>query len=485
MQNCSFDTYLEVIARGAIQLHLGCFEPADWLFRLGQTMAQEIPTERGLDILPLYYQSLLRLRQGRRAEAQELREQASSRLEQTTVTPDSPAFHGMMATVLMSLGEYRRAIPFWEKAIELKLDSNDPESIAGSLAHTGKCYSKCGLRDHAVVPLRAAVKIFRNCPGDPRLVDALITLGNALRKSSPGEAEQLYKEAAELYTGKGQWESATAPWVNLGVVCSEQGRHEEALDYYQRALRVREASPATPPDRLAMLWNNTANCYRRMGKFTEAFPAVDRAITLVEPAGDSSILASAYGTRGLIYGDAGRDAEAAEWLQKAWNVNRRLPSPNLETMVEDLQHEIGALERLGRVDARLQAEERLHGIRAEMQAIRPKDCHLDGLPDVPSDGAVLIEMGFGSRSQSAEDRRSLKYLLAHLGEVLSSEQVGYIGGNMAVPENTTIILYGEDGEGLFRTIEPVMARYRICDRAVVTIRQGGAHRTVVRPGLVN
>ena len=121
------------------------------------------------------------------------------------------------------------------------------------LSREGRCFSYCGLKDQAAIPLRSALKILRNYPEEPSLSEVLIGLGNALRKSSPSEAEELYKEEAEIHIAKAHLESATAAWVNLGLLCSEQGRNSEALDYYQKALEVREKTPGTSRVRVAML----------------------------------------------------------------------------------------------------------------------------------------------------------------------------------------------------------------------------------------
>src|SRR5579862_6625495 len=68
----------------------------------------------------------------------------------------------------------------------------------------------------------------------------------AIRKSEPAEAEALYREAAALWESKGQLQSATPAWSNLGILCSDQARFEEALDYYDRVRRLRESMPGTP-----------------------------------------------------------------------------------------------------------------------------------------------------------------------------------------------------------------------------------------------
>jgi tetratricopeptide (TPR) repeat protein len=266
--------------------------------------------------------------------------------------------------------------------------------------------------------------------------------------------------------------------VNLGVLCSEQGRPEESLAHYQKALRVREQSRGTPPARMGTLQNNIANCYRRMGKFAEAQQAVSRAIELLEPEGGAA-LAAAYGTRGLIFRDARCDEEAAEWLRKACQEHQKLPSPNLETLAEDLESLAGALQRLGRTDQAAAIEKELLSVQSAMHVDTQKDPQLEHLK-VP-EGAVLIELGSGSYSAGGQGSQQLGYQLM---ELVKAEQAGSYGGHVVLPENTVLMFYGPDAEALFRVMEPTLRSEALCQGARVTIRQAAKLREMMLPGRV-
>lgn len=162
-----------------------------------------------------------------------------------------------------------------------------------------------------------------------------------------------------------------------------------------------------------------------------------------------------------------------------------VPSPNLDSVAEDLVNEADALGRLGRLEEQRIAEERLAQVRAKMKAARPLDRDLGALGTDPTEGAVLIEFGFGSRVGSQDQRNSFQRLRSQLSDVVESERVGYFGGKVEIPENTTLMLYGADGEEPFRTIEPLLACQPKCAGANVTIRQGSKHRCVLLPTVVN
>jgi tetratricopeptide (TPR) repeat protein len=475
------DKCLAFIAHGVDALQDGNFTMAEGAFRVALAGAKALPPEQGRDLMPLALLNMSRLRerQNREDDARQLREQAIAQLEQSSLSLPNAFFQFSMANVLMEFGEYRRAIPFWEQAIQLD-DVKEPMDLAHMLARVGECYNRSGLKDHAAIPLRAAIKIFRKYPEDPRLSAALITLGNALRKSTPAEAEACYREVADWHVARGQLLSATPAWGNIGILCSEQGRYAEALEYLEKVRKTREQSPGVTTPAIAITLNNIANCYRRMGKFEEAFTAVSRAIDLLQDKGGSE-LASAYGTRGLIFLDQGKDTEAVEWLRRAYEHHQKLPSPNLDAITDDLNREIAALRRLGRADDLKDAEARLASVHTAMKAVPQINRDLTAL-DGPVQCAIFVELNVDTRWRSLDEKREDVQLGKRLKKVLEANNLGWYAGQLTIPESITMILYGSDADIIFQAIEPTLRSEPICAGARITIRQRDGQREMIIPG---
>jgi tetratricopeptide (TPR) repeat protein len=478
---------LGLVYLGADAMQSGNFGAAGQLFRMAEKQAASMPPGPALDfsLLVRSHVSLLRHRLGKTEEGKKLQDSAMTLLDENSSRMEAVAFQPSMAKVLMQLHEYRRAIPFCERAILRASKSKDPTAITGALARAAQCYGTMGLKDHSAVAARAALKILRDYPGDPRLPAALISLGNALRKSSPAEAESLYREAAELHEAKAQLESATPAWNNLGILCSKQGRHAEALEFYRKALHIREQTPSTPLVSIGRLLNNMASCYRRMGDFAEAHRLLDRAIKLLEldKLDGASVLASARGTRGLVLKDEGRDAEAVESFQLSYAERKSAPGPDFESMAEDLEEEIAALRRLGRLEEAVLAEDRLASVNAERNAIPHVDRDLSSRVS-QAKGSVLVEIGYGGRPGNRYGKKDLEKLAVDFTDAAESRNAGFCAGTVTIPESTTLMLYGEDAEALFQAIQPILARERICEGASVTIRQEMEVREVILPGRV-
>jgi tetratricopeptide (TPR) repeat protein len=467
--------------------HRGNFSAANKLIEIALRLTDEMPVDEadGFRALGRCSLTLLREKENRPDDAANERQEAMAVVDRVSNAdlPQKNLYPELMSALLMDLHEYRRAIPFCEGAVQNKLEMNEPIGVAHMLSREGHCYSYCGLKDQAAIPLRAALKILRDYPQEPTLNEVLIGLGNALRKSSPGEAEELYKEAADIHLAKAHLESATAAWVNLGVLYAEQGRNSEALDYYRRALEVREKSPGTSPIRVAMLLNNIANCHRRTRDFEQALQLIDRAIEMLNKENNPKV-ASAYGSKGQILQDAGNDAEAVEWLRRSYAERQKQPNPDYELIIENLGYEITSLNHLGRAEDAAEAEARMASARETMKAFPSASVDVSALTAEPA-GAVLIELAFGPRPGSRYGTRDAEAVLEQIFTILSAAKLGNTGSRVVTPESITLILYGENAQAMFEAMEQFLSDHLIFAGAVVSIRQGKNVRQVVVPSIVN
>jgi tetratricopeptide (TPR) repeat protein len=282
---------------------------------------------------------------------------------------------------------------------------------------------------------------------------------------------------------KAHLESATSAWVNLGVLYSEQGRNSEALEYYQKALEVREKSSGIPPLRVAMLLNNIANCHRRSRDFSEALRLIDRAIEMLLSENTPKI-AAAYGSKGQILQDAGNDAEAVEWLRKSYAERQKQPNPDYDVIIENLGYEITSLKHLGRTDEAAEAEARMANAREAMKAFPDANVDVSKLTAEPG-RAVLIELAFGRRPGSKYGTRDAEAVLEQVFAILSAAKLGDSANRVVTPESITLILYGKNAQAMFEAMEQFLSDHLIFAGAVVSIRQGPSVRQVVVPAIVN
>ena len=481
----SFEASLGLLSIALAQSRKRRFEDAKRALAAALINAPHIPEAFLPDFrLALTYCTLLvRFRQAPESVTADMRSQVGALLNHSEACNSLDLFQRLMFEVLTELGEQRRAIPFGERGLAITVEKKEATGIADWLWKIGRCYSRLGLHDHAAIAYRGSARIFRNELGDPRLPVVLLALGNAIRKSDPSQAEGLYKEAATLWETKGQLESATPAWMNLGIVCSDQGRFDDAINYYERVRRVRESAPATPPVKIGVLYNNLASCYRKMARFHEAHEAIERSIGILTRPGalrpdEADSVAASFGTKGMILRDEGRVLESLEWFRRACHEFENQPSPNFGSVIEELEHLAAALTHLSRTEEVRVIEERIETIRITAAQI-PSISHDDETPVELTEGALLIELDGGLRGGSTVS--DIAQLGIILSEVLKEQNLGHWQGLIQIPECSTLLYYGSNAEQMYDAIEPTLRSDSRFEGAVIAIRQRSQQREVIVP----
>ena len=471
-----FEILIKVVAQAVDAVQRGQLEFAEKGFASLNRIADYEPATllRHVKPLALLGLALIRAKQNNQEHAYALREQAIAAIDEECKKVPLATFHYFMGLQFHRLQDYRNALTFWELALQHAKPETDPMLVAEMLQKMGECYSRMGLGEYAAIPLRSALKILDRFPEHPWRSATLLTLGNAVRKTQPAEAEAHFREAAEMHAGKLQYQSAAPAWVNLGILCAEQGRYDESLEFYGKVLRVRENNAATPADRIALLHNNIAGCYRRMKKFDEALASVDRSISLF-PASDAQ-RAYAYSTKAMTLRDAGRDEEAVTWFRNSIAEREKQASPSFEASLDDLQGLIDALKRLGRDSEVAPVEKELERVRQQRDSVQAAQG--GGERNAFAGGSVLVEVP-NQNDADPHAREEIRNLVYSLAGALAEAGVGRISGHITSPETRTLIFTGVDAERVFEFLKPRLSSEPLFSGARVVVRQGDVSREMM------
>ena len=120
----------------------------------------------------------------------------------------------------------------------------------------------------------------------------------------------LYGENAE--------ETANA-YHNLGYVYSDIGDYTQALEYNQKALKIREKVLGIENSNTAKSYNNIGLVYWDLGDYPQALEYHQKALEIREKilGDENSDTAGSYGNIGIVYYDLGNYPQAIEYYQKA------------------------------------------------------------------------------------------------------------------------------------------------------------------------
>lgn len=110
--------------------------------------------------------------------------------------------------------------------------------------------------------------------------------------------------------------------TRLGLMSSNLGQYEQALDYYQQALTVsREVG-----DRLneGIVLSNTALIYDNQGRYAEALDYYEQALTILREIGDRTSEGITLSNIGSVYRHLGDSSKALDYYQQALAIHTEI-----------------------------------------------------------------------------------------------------------------------------------------------------------------
>lgn len=178
--------------------------------------------------------------------------------------PRAPAFHNSLGNVLRAAGDHRAAADAYRSALRIE------PNTAMFHQHLGMALRDSGDKVGAERALRQAIRLDRQSVGGRlELVNLLIEL-------------ERWDQAQDVISAAVRQAPGDAAVANAqGIVCAGQGRHEEAVAWFDRALALRPHYPTA-------LFNK-ANSLKARGLYDEAVTASAEAIE--QAPADTEILA--------------------------------------------------------------------------------------------------------------------------------------------------------------------------------------------------
>ena len=137
------------------------------------------------------------------------------------------------------------------------------------------------------------------------------------------QAHELLQVSLELYLQhrKDSGELATS-YNNIAIVYNYQGKYDQALEYYQKALAIRLKKLGADHPNVADYYNNIAIVYNNQGKHDQALEYYQKALAIyLKKLGvNHPNVASCYNNIAAVYNYQGKYDQALEYSKKALKI---------------------------------------------------------------------------------------------------------------------------------------------------------------------
>ena len=181
-----------------------------------------------------------------------------------------------------------------------------------------------------------------NCVKDePEITKASSNIILAYQQDALNELREIIKKDKKNYADLFNWiylhrKTAFSPEAieeikksfieGAGFDIPKQGKYSISLEYFNKALAIREKVSGTEDPKVAAYCHNIGNVSSRLGDYPKALEYLNRALNIREKllGLEHPDIAMSYNSIGGVYSHQGNDSKALEYLSKALTINEKI-----------------------------------------------------------------------------------------------------------------------------------------------------------------
>jgi tetratricopeptide (TPR) repeat protein len=253
-------------------------------------------------------------------------------LDQTTDESERARIYHQIASTKYEQGEYKEAITFYGKTIEIYKKTLPPNHLdfTSTYNNIGGVYQKIGDYPKALSSYEKALEIRKQSipPNHPDLASSYNNIGTVYDNMGHNpKALSSHEKALEIrkHSLPPNHPDLAISYNNIGIVYKNMGDYPKALSSYEKALEIQKQSlPPNHPE-LASSYNNIGNVYQDMGDYPKALSYYEKDLEISQKSLPPSHpdLAMSYVNIGLLYEKKGDYSNARSSLEQAVDIAKQ------------------------------------------------------------------------------------------------------------------------------------------------------------------
>jgi tetratricopeptide (TPR) repeat protein len=230
---------------------------------------------------------------------------------------------GYASEILMLRIHLREYMIWLEIGLKASRKLDEPQQIASHLDNLGIAYSSLGEYQKAIEYYEKALIVCR------KIIDTKgesMCLGNlGIAYSSLGkyhEAIECYKQALLISKNIGNSDDNGKHLGNLGIVYRNLGKYHKAIEYHEQSLVSYKEIGDIQGEGNAL--GSLGNAYRDLGKNYKAMGYYEQALLIFKKIGFRQGEDTCLGNLGIAYSSLGEYQKAIEYLEQSLSVSREV-----------------------------------------------------------------------------------------------------------------------------------------------------------------
>ncbi len=225
-----------------------------------------------------------------------------------------------LGTAYFKLGEYQKAIEYFEKDLEISTAIGDRSGIATTTRNLGNVYLNLGEYQKAIEYFEKGLEMSTAIGDRSGIARNTGNLGTAYRRLGEYQkAIEYLEKGLEICTAIGDRSGIATNTGNLGIAYLDLGEYQKAIEYIEKGLEISTAIG----DRSGIARNtgNLGNAYKRLGEYQKAIEYIEKGLEISTAIGDRSGIATSTGNLGDAYFDLGEYQKAIEYIEKGLEIS--------------------------------------------------------------------------------------------------------------------------------------------------------------------
>ena len=254
---------------------------------------------------------------------------AATGLDRSRVSAEKAYAEGERLRAERTSASRRKAIKYYEEALQLMRSVSDRQGEALTLTNIGTIYNLLGEPQKALEYLNQALPIAQGISDHQIEAATLTNIGMVhYALGEPQKALDSYHRALPIVRAAGDRSGEAGMLTNIGTVYRLLGEPQKALDHFAQALPLRRIVGDRRGE--ATTLNNIGTVYRLLGEPQKALNYFDQVLPIVRAISERRVEAATLTNIGTIYNLLGEPQKALEYLNQALPIAQAIGDRQIE-----------------------------------------------------------------------------------------------------------------------------------------------------------